>query len=46
MIRDYKEKNFLIGDNDYEERMKAEVIPFLTRIDQGEFRGYEEKPIH
>ena len=46
MIRDYKEKGYFIGENDYEERMKTEVIPFLTKISQGDFLGYEDKNIH
>lgn len=46
MVRDYKEKGFFIGENDYEKRMEAEVIPFLSKISQGDFMGYENKNIH
>ena len=46
MVRDYKEKGFFIGENDYEKRMEAEVIPFLSKISQGDFMGYEDKNIH
>ena len=46
MIRDYKEKGFFIGENDYEKRMEAEVIPFLSKVSQGDFMGYEDKNIH
>ena len=46
MIRDYKEKDFFIGENDFDERMNGEVLPFLTKISQGDFFGYDDKQIH
>lgn len=46
MIRDYKEKDFLFGEKDFDERMESEVKPVLAQVKEGDFLGYDEKPIH
>ncbi len=43
MVRDYKEKGFFIGENDYEKRMEAEVIPFLSKISKAILWGMRIK---
>ncbi|MCR5396241.1 MAG: alpha/beta hydrolase [Lachnospiraceae bacterium] len=45
-MKDYKEKNFLFGDNNFNERMEKEVAPLLQQVKEGDFLGYDGKTIH
>lgn len=45
-MKDDKEKDFLFGENNFNERMEVEVAPLLEKVGQGDFLGYDDKKIH
>ncbi|MCR4673956.1 MAG: alpha/beta hydrolase [Lachnospiraceae bacterium] len=46
MIRDYKEKDFLFGEENFDEEMATRVKPLLEKVVEGNFLGYDNKKIH
>ena len=45
-MREYRDKDFLFGENNFNEQMEKLVAPLLEKVVQGDFTGYDEKTIH
>ena len=46
MVRDFREQDFLLGENSFEKQMETEVTPLLDKVVEGDFKGYDDKTIH